>query len=118
MFYTNEEASRRVGYWFLMCGSAQIFSGLVSWACYHMDPTIFAPWKAFMIICGGLTLVVAALFWFFIPDSPMTARFLTSEERDIAIQRLAHQSSGVENKTWKKYQFMEALTDWKPWAVS
>lgn len=101
-----------------MNGSAIIFGGFLSWATFQMDAKVFAPWRLFMIICGGLTLITGALFWFFIPDSPMTAYFLTKEERVIAIQRLAHQSSGIENKHWKKDQFLEALTDWKCWAVS
>ena len=44
----------------------------------------------------------------------MKARFLTKEEGITAIERLKAQSTGVENKTWKKEQFREALTDWKP----
>lgn len=71
-----------------------------------------------MIITGVLTLIVGLCFWFFIPDNPMKARFLSREERVIAVERLRNQSTGVENKTWKREQFWEALRDWKPWAVS
>ena len=101
-----------------MNGSAQIFSGLISWAVYHMDATVFAPWRLFIIVCAAVTLVIGVLFWFFIPDNPMEARFLTHREKVVAIERLRAQSSGVENKTWKREQFIETLTDWKPWAVS
>jgi hypothetical protein len=71
-----------------------------------------------MIITGLITLVVGVCFWFFIPDNPMSARFLTQEEKIIAIERLRDHSTGVENKHWKKEQFIEALTDWKPWAFA
>jgi len=118
MFYTHAEASRRVGYWFLMNGTAQIFSGLVAYGTYHIDAEKFAPWRAFMIICAGLTLIMAVVFYFFVPDSPITARFLTEEDKAIAINRLSQHSSGIENKHWKKEQFIEALKDWKVWAVS
>ncbi|KAK8845605.1 hypothetical protein IAR55_006321 [Kwoniella newhampshirensis] len=116
MFYTHSEATQRVGYWFLMNGTAQIFNGLVSFGVWHIDPEKFAPWKAYMLITGLITLAVGICFWFFIPDSPMKAHFLTQEEKIIAIERLRGESTGVENKTWKREQFMEALTDWKPWA--
>lgn len=115
MFYTHEETARRVGYWFLMNGTAQIVSGFITWAVFHLDAAVLAPWRLFMIVCGILTLIIGVTFWCFVPDSPLTARFLSSDEKVVAIERLAHQSSGVENKTWKKEQF--ALTDWKPWAV-
>ena len=71
-----------------------------------------------MLLTGGVTLVVGVCFWFFIPDNPMKARFLTKEEKIIAIERLRSQSTGIENKTFKKEQFIEALTDWKPWAFA
>lgn len=71
-----------------------------------------------MILCGIVTLIMGVVFWFFVPDSPMTARFLNEREKVVAIERLSHQSSGIENKTWKREQFIEAMTDWKVWAVS
>lgn len=118
MFYTQEEATQRVGYWFLMNGTAQIFNGVVSFGVYHVNPDIIAPWKVYMLITGLLTLIVGICFWFFIPNNPMTAYFLTKEERIIAIERLRGKSTGIENKTWKKEQFIEALTDWKCWTFA
>jgi hypothetical protein len=38
------------------------------------------------------------------------------DEKVVAIEQLKNHSSGIENKTWKKEQFIEALKDWKPWA--
>lgn len=70
-----------------------------------------------MIITGSMTLVVGVCFWVWFPDNPMTAHFLSEEEKIIAIERLRNQSTGIENKTWKAEQFWEAMTDWKPWAV-
>lgn len=37
MFYTHAEATQRVGYWFLMNGTAQVFSAFVSYGVYHVD---------------------------------------------------------------------------------
>ncbi|KAL1405623.1 hypothetical protein Q8F55_009262 [Vanrija albida] len=116
MFYTHEEAARRVGYWFLMNGTAQIFSGLVSFGVYHVDAKKFAPWRLFHIITAAVTLFMAAAFYWFVPDSPLNARFLDKEEKVVAIERLKNASSGIENKTWKREQFVEALKDWKVWA--
>ncbi|ORY25069.1 putative membrane transporter [Naematelia encephala] len=118
MFYTHAEATRRVGYWFLMNGTAQIFNGLVSFGALHVDKSVIAPWKVYMLITGLMTLIVGVCFWIFIPDNPMTARFLTKEEKIIAIERLRSQSTGVENKIWKKEQFWEAIMDWKPWGFA
>ncbi|KIR24844.1 membrane transporter [Cryptococcus deuterogattii LA55] len=118
MFYTHAEATTRISYWFLMNGTAQIFNGLVTYGVYNVDPNKIHPWRLYMIITGGLTLLLGLAFWFLIPDSPLRARFLTHEEKIIAIERLRNQSTGTENKTWKKDQFIEALTDWKSWAFA
>lgn len=42
--------------------------------------------------------------WFFFPDSPVEARFLTQEEKVLAVKRVAEAKLGVKNKTFKWYQ--------------
>ena len=46
----------------------------------------------------------AVAYWFFFPDSPTNAWFLTPEERIIAVERIKVNQSGVENKTFKRNQ--------------
>ncbi|KAG6860580.1 hypothetical protein C0995_009629 [Termitomyces sp. Mi166 len=118
MFYTREEQSKRVGYWFLMNGAAVIFLGLISFGLIHTHEDNFHPWQWLMIITGLVTLVVSVVFWFFFPDSPVSARFLTPEERVKVVQRIKVNQSGVENKHWKQEQFLEALRDPKTWLLA
>ncbi|KAF9255327.1 MFS general substrate transporter [Marasmius fiardii PR-910] len=122
MFYTRTEQTVRVGYWFLMNGTAQIISGFISYGSLHIQTKGFQPWQwmtradRLMIICGTLTLICAILFWFLFPDSPTNAWFLTMRERALAIKRIKKENqTGVENKHFKKEQMIEALTDPKTW---
>ncbi|KAJ7305628.1 MFS general substrate transporter [Mycena albidolilacea] len=115
MFYTRTEQTLRVGYWFLMNGTAQIISGFVSFGCLHIHTESFQPWQWLMIITGIVTLVTSVVFWFFFPDSPTTAWFLTPDERVKAVLRIKVNQTGVENKHFKKEQMIEALTDPKTW---
>ncbi|KIY50844.1 MFS general substrate transporter [Fistulina hepatica ATCC 64428] len=117
MFYTRAEQTRRVGTWFLMNGGAIIFLGFIAFGLEHTN-TSFMPWQWLMVITGLLTLIISVLFWFFFPDSPVTAWFLTPEERVLAVERIKSNQAGVENKTWKKEQFLEALTDHKVWLIA
>ncbi|TFY71974.1 hypothetical protein EVG20_g1010 [Dentipellis fragilis] len=110
MFYTRREQTVRVGYWFLMNGTAQIITGFISFGSLHIKTSGFEPWQWLMIITGILTLITAVCFFLFFPDSPTTAWFLTPDER-----AKASNQTGVENKTFKKEQFIEALTDPKTW---
>ncbi|KAJ7153334.1 MFS general substrate transporter [Mycena filopes] len=115
MFYTRKEQTVRVGYWFLMNGTAQIISGFISFGTLHIYTSRFEPWQWLFIITGILTLITAASFWFFFPDSPTNAWFLTPQERAIAVMRLKENQTGVENKHFKKEQMIEALLDPKTW---
>ncbi|PPR05104.1 hypothetical protein CVT26_012340 [Gymnopilus dilepis] len=118
MFYTRAEQTRRVGLWFLMNGVAIIFLGFVSFGVLHTKSHNFLPWQWLMIITGLMTLVASVLFWFFFPDSPTTAWFLTEEERAQAVQRIKVNQAGVENKHWKQEQFIETLLDPKVWVMA
>ncbi|ETW84170.1 major facilitator superfamily [Heterobasidion irregulare TC 32-1] len=115
MFYTRNEQTVRVGYWFLMNGTAQIISGFLSFGSLHIHTSGFEPWQWLMIITGALTLITSACFFFFFPDSPTNAWFLTSEERAKAVLRIKENQTGVENKHFKKEQMYEAFMDPKTW---
>ncbi|KAH8111692.1 MFS general substrate transporter [Phellopilus nigrolimitatus] len=115
MFYTRKEQTLRVGYWFLMNGTAQIVIAFISFGALHIKTTGFEPWQWLMIMTGGLTLFTAVAYWFLFPDSPTNAWFLTPEERAIAVSRIKENQTGVENKHFKKEQMIEALTDPKTW---
>ncbi len=55
--------------------------------------------------------------WVFLPDSPTTAWWLTERQRVIATRRTQSNHTGMENKSFKMYQVVEALTDPKTWYV-
>ncbi|EAU90796.2 membrane transporter [Coprinopsis cinerea okayama7 len=116
MFYTRAEHTARVGYWYMagMCGSS--FLGLVAFALLHIEgKTRLMPWQWMMIIMGLVTFVFGVIFVIFFPDSPTSAKFLSEEERALAIQRIKVNQTGVENKRFKKEQFIETLKDIKVW---
>ncbi|GJE96883.1 MFS general substrate transporter [Phanerochaete sordida] len=115
MFYTRDEGVRRVGSWFLMDGTAIVVLGFIAFGCLHIHTTTLAPWQWLNIILGLITLVASVLFWFFFPDNPTTAWFLTPEERVVAVARIRVNQAGIENKKFKKSQLMECLRDPKTW---
>ncbi|TFY77932.1 hypothetical protein EWM64_g6083 [Hericium alpestre] len=100
MFYTRAEQMRRVGYWYLMNGVAVIVLGFLAFGVLHIHTGGFMLWQWLTTITGIMTLIVAVLFWFLFPDSVVTARILSPEERVAAVQRIRINQTGVENKTW------------------
>lgn len=87
-----------------MNGVAAVFLGLLAFGCIHIKTRDFEPWQWLFTIIGVLTLITSILFWFFFPDSPTNAWFLTPEERVKVVVRIRDNQAGVENKTFKKEQ--------------
>lgn len=67
------------------------------------------------MITGTLTVIYGFVVYFLLPDNPASAKFLTPEERAQSILRIASNHSGIEQKRFKKEQFIEALSDPKTW---
>lgn len=55
---------------------------------------------------------------FRLPDSPTDAKFLTEEERMIAIERMRANQTGYKTSEIDRYQIVEAFTDIKTWLLA
>lgn len=62
-----------------------------------------------------MTIVFGVFVYLLLPDSPLYAHFLTPEERAKAILRIKLNHSGIEQKHFKREQFIEAIKDPKTW---
>ena len=72
--------------------------------------------KIIFLTIGLLTAAVGCLFLYFMPDNQLNARFLTPQERLMAVERIRKNQQGVGNTHFKMYQFKEALLDPMTWA--
>ncbi|KAG1772131.1 major facilitator superfamily domain-containing protein [Suillus occidentalis] len=67
---------------------------------------------------GGATIVVAICAMFILPNFPHNTRWLTPEERSLAISRLANDGNGRIDGPGKQTTVQglwDALSDWKVW---
>ncbi|KUI70389.1 putative transporter PB10D8.01 [Cytospora mali] len=115
MFFTYDEQGVLMQIMWACGNSSPITSGLLSYGVLFIKTGNFAPWKWFMVITGSTTVLYGILVWFLFPDNPSSAHFLTKEERAQSIMRIASNHSGIEQKRFKKSQFIEALRDPKTW---
>ncbi|KAF3913432.1 hypothetical protein ABW21_db0200365 [Orbilia brochopaga] len=118
-WYTKREQCARVNYWFAFAGLSQIFGGVLAWGIakgIRIHGSELAPWKVIFLTLGLLTAAVGVLFWFIMPDSQLNAKFLPSEERALAVERIRENNQGIGNRHFKMYQFKEALADPMTWA--
>lgn len=58
------------------------------------------------------------VFFFVLPDSPLTAEFLSPEQKALHAEHLRGNEQGIGTKTFKKEQVWEALRDPNTWLYS
>ena len=61
---------------------------------------------------------MAIVCWFFLPDSPEKTRFLSDEERQLQIDRLANDDGAAETHSFSWGQVRSVFTDWKTYVFS
>lgn len=118
-WYRKEDQAFRVGIWFSMCGFAQMFGGYVAYGiAVHVgrDPhASLHGWQIIFLLLGLLTVVVGIIFFFVLPDSPLTARFLSHEEKALHAEHIRGNEQGIGTHVFKKEQVWEALRDPNTW---
>jgi MFS family permease len=116
MWYRSDEQPLRMVTYYCMNGFAGIFGGLLGYAIGHIT-TGLPPWQYVFLIFGSISLAWAAVFLIFMPDLPTAARFLSPQQRVIAVERVAQNRQGVKNHHFKKYQMWQCFRDPKTWIL-
>lgn len=117
-WYTKNEQGSRTGIWFSFNGFAQIFGGLLAYGIAvgsRKYGVALEPWKIIFLVTGLLTSTVGIIFLWVIPDNPLKCRWLSKEDRILALERIRINGQGIGNKHFKMYQFKEALLDPLSW---
>ncbi|KAM0262611.1 hypothetical protein ACHAQJ_001656 [Trichoderma viride] len=102
---------------------AGAFSGLLAYAIQMMDGVAgLQGWRWIFILEGIFTVFLSFFIWSLLPDSPNTAPFLTTEEREFIVLRLEQDTGSgrgkvTNNDKVNKRQVIAGLTDWKVWAA-
>jgi len=116
MYYERKEQPLRMGMWVGSAGIGYICSGIVSFGIGHIQGSL-ASWRILFLFWGAITVAWGVVVMLWLPGSPLTAKFLSEEERVMVINRANTQGTGIENKHFKWTQFREAMTDLKTWLL-
>ncbi|WYZ44587.1 hypothetical protein EsH8_VII_001023 [Colletotrichum jinshuiense] len=116
MWYVRGEQPFRAGIFYCCNGVGSMLGGILSYGIGQIDS--FPVWKAVFIICGGITVLWGGLLLVFLPDSILTAKRFTLEERALLVGRARLSKTGVLNKTIQWYQIKEAVLDPQVWLLT
>lgn len=111
MFFTSEERSRTQPIFYASCLGSSIPVGFIAYGTIYANASI-KDYRVLNIIIGGLTFFLTILVYFVYPDNPVSADFLSIEEKVWVIRRVQRSTnSSIEQKVFKKSHFVECFRD-------
>ncbi|RQM07457.1 hypothetical protein DH86_00002882 [Scytalidium sp. 3C] len=116
MWYTSAEQPFRLEIYYCTNGIATMFGGLIGYAVGHIT-TGLPKWMYVFLIFGAISIAWGIISLIVLPDLPSTARFLTPEERAIAVNRVAANRQGVKNHHFQSYQAWQTVKDPKTYIL-
>lgn len=113
LFYKRGELGFRIAIFFGSALLAAAFSGLISYGVFQIKNDRIKGWMWLLIIEGGLTVIVGAIAFWWLPASPATAWFLNDEEKAAALARSMRDSSNVVGEKFNWKECFQIWSDWK-----
>lgn len=130
-FYRRSELAYRVGLQISAAPLATSFASSLAWVIVKLSQNgPIEPWRALFLFEGFPSVIAAVFAWYLIPDSPETAKYLSSRERKVARLRLQTEErhddqSTLEEKTsadragfWSRFRSsatVRTLSSLVPW---
>ncbi|KAH8689089.1 putative MFS transporter [Talaromyces proteolyticus] len=114
-WYRRAEQPVRVAAWYGTNGLATIVAAGLSDGLAHIKSDVLKPWQIIFLFVGLLTIVsVPFIYWKLDNDIP-SARFLTEEEKPMAVERLRANQTGTGSREFKVKHVLEAFIEPKTW---
>jgi MFS family permease len=115
MWWRRSEQTLRTAYWNAMNGVTFVVGSLITYGLGHIESGTMYKYQIIFLFCGLLTVIYGFVVLMFMPDSPMSAKYLTDRERVLATERLRANQMGVQSGIWKWDQVLETFLDLKTW---
>ncbi len=112
-WYTKPEQAFRAPF----LNSCQGFGGVIFCAifygCTFIGDKPTDSWRYIYYVIGSLTIAWGFVVLVFLPDSPVTARWLNQRDRFVAVERIRDNQAGLTNHMIKPRQILETVSDVK-----
>ncbi|KEF58777.1 uncharacterized protein A1O9_03620 [Exophiala aquamarina CBS 119918] len=119
IWYKRYEVQSRMAIFYAAASLSGAFSGLLAFAIEKMEGVGgLAGWKWIFILEGLAPVAISFTLYFLLPDSPQTAKFLTKEEREFVVNRIAYEHGRgrvTNDDKIKMHHIKSAFADWRIW---
>ena len=109
-FYRRGELARRLALFYAAQSIASAFGGLLAFGVFQIHSGSLANWRYLFVIEGCCTTVVSTFAFCYLPYNAATAKFLTEEEKKLALYRMQVDSSSIVDQ---KFVLRDALQIFK-----
>ncbi|OLN83434.1 putative transporter C417.10-like protein 4 [Colletotrichum chlorophyti] len=101
--------------WNAMNGLTFIVGSLFTYGLGHIESESLFKYQIIFLFCGLLTVTYSIIVLILMPDSPMSAKYLTDREKVIAVERLRANQMGIQAGVWRWDHVLETFLDLKTW---
>lgn len=111
MWWSRAEQAGRSALWISFLGVGSCIGTLLAYGIGHITGSL-SPWKYIFLILGTITVLWGTAFFLLVPDGPSKVRWLSEDEKIVAVQRVVENKTGTgRTRKFDKSQVMEAITD-------
>ncbi|GAA5979329.1 hypothetical protein JCM5350_006970 [Sporobolomyces pararoseus] len=115
-FYTRSELSFRIGVFLsLGPGLSGAFGGLLAAGFLSADVNGLHSWQKIFVFEGAITAFFALVFFFTLPTSPESTKWLNEEERELAVLRMKIEHNGVSTDKTTFRTVLKAMSNPYTW---
>ncbi|KAF6808922.1 allantoate permease [Colletotrichum musicola] len=115
MWWRRSEQTLVTTSWNAMNGVTFIVGSLATYGLGHIKSHTLFSYQIIFLFCGLLTVSYSFIVLILMPDSPISAKYLTEREKVIAVERLRANQMGMQSGNWRWDHVWETFTDLKTW---
>ncbi|OQV11030.1 hypothetical protein CLAIMM_14936 [Cladophialophora immunda] len=110
-WYRRGEQPIRIAAWYGTNGFGTIFAAIIAYGFGHVTTGSLEAWQIIFLFPGLLTIITVPWIWWTLDNDIASARFLTEQERLIALERLRDNQTGTGSRELKHDQIWECFYD-------
>lgn len=111
-WFTAEEQNLTATTWQGMLGASSAIGNLLAFGFYHVaGKNPLYGWQWLTVCISIISYIASAIIYFFLPDSPVDAKWATDEEKTKFVERVRKNDQGLKQKIFRKDQAWEAARD-------
>lgn len=118
MWYNKREQLLRAGLWYSFSGGSNLIVPVISFGIGHIQTETPSSWQWMFIIAGGITFLWSIVIFLFFPNSPLSAKGFTDDERALIQERMRADNAGALDRHFKLPHVLECLKSANFWTVN